>query len=109
MGYQHVGCGGAIDTRGRKCLRCKRTWGLFSFWFNTSSIRPVLVTKGPDKGKVVTKASYPIPKYSYTNWRDNPWVLSFTSILPNWPRKTRLTISALLLLIVLVGWLWSKM
>lgn len=92
--FRHAGkCGGPLDTRARKCRRCGKQWGLFSWLFDSSSIRP-------------TRVEVPREPTTYASWAEGiPLVSSVVDHLPNWPRWARV-MTVLVVLGVMGGLIW---
>lgn len=87
MQYEHVHCGGTIDTKKRQCTKCKKKFGRIEFYTNLTEIRPV-------KSSVEEKLQSKLVRKevtSYAKWADRlPFVSQFASKLPSWPRWARI-------------------
>lgn len=101
MIYTHTKCGGMIDPKKRQCLRCKRKWNRFSFWFDPSGIRPTAGEYPPDMVKPKKE------RQRYAKWAEGtPGARLIPSLLPNWPRWARILSTVLFITAVVLLSLW---
>jgi len=93
MRFKHKGCGGEVDTKARKCLKCNKKWGRSSFLFATD-LRPMVGVDGQLKTKERPVSEKPlVGQTSYAKWGDKvPGVSQIASHLPNWPRWVRILV-----------------
>lgn len=97
MRYQHTRCGGEIDVKRRRCLKCKKGWNPISFMVTTNEIRPMV----DKKGRVVLNKPVVKPRVTYAPWADKlPGVGKVAGFLPNWPRWARILVTILFILVV---------
>jgi len=83
MRFYHTKCGGEIDVRSRRCLKCKKKWNPISFRFDPTGIRPIVDRKGrPLPDRIV-------PKVERKTW-GVPYLYTVVSKLPKWPRWARI-------------------
>jgi hypothetical protein len=104
MRYYHTKCGGEIDVKKRQCTRCKKKWDPISFRLDPVSIRPMLDKKGkplPDKVKGYKVEEKPLPsKLAYIV--GVPYLDTFVSKLPKWPRWARILVSAAVIALIVI-------
>jgi len=103
MSYQHVNCGGEINTKTRTCLKCKKKFGLFSFWLSPTQIRQVTETRKEKLQRVREVTEKPtISKARYAEKLEKtvPGVAVIASRLPNWPRWARILVTVVLAAVV---------
>lgn len=88
--YIHTECGGEINTKGRRCTRCKKKWNPISFIFDPTGIRPTKVRVPYEPMRKPT---------THARWGDKiPGVGTIAGLLPNWPRWLRI-----LSVVVIIG------
>lgn len=104
MYYQHTKCGGTIDIKKKRCLKCKRKWNIISFYLDPSGIRPI-----PERADRKRKRAE--VRSEATNWSKAlqtsiPGVAKVVAILPGWPRWVRISVSVTMAIGLVILGLW---
>ena len=94
MRFEHIGCGGEIDTRAKQCLKCKHKWSYLAFMFTPYEIRQIKETPSA------------IVKPSKFDWMTPENVARH---LPKWPKWVRVlsVVVVLALVVALIIWIRS--
>jgi len=93
MRFVHTKCGGEVDTKKRKCSKCKRKWNPISILI-TTELRPMVDRK---------RRLVPDRKVTYAKWADRiPGAGQVAGFLPNWPRWARILATVIVVIIVVV-------
>ena len=86
MKFEHVGCGGSIESR--KCLKCGKKWDLRSYAV-ARDIKILSQTREERKEKLLSKAQK--QGTDYAEWADSlPGVPLVARNLPNWKKRWRI-------------------
>ena len=83
MEFFHIKCGGLIDTRHRKCTKCRKKWNILNFYFNTEMRLVPSIHQSTSK-----------PLSSMT-------AKDFAKKLPKWPKWLRIVVSLVILVAII--------
>lgn len=83
--WMHSKCGGEVDTKSRRCLKCKKQWGYLAFIFDPKGLRLINIPIPYEPIREKEEGT------SYAKWADKlPYVGVVASKLPKWPRWARI-------------------
>ena len=101
MPIVHKHCGGLVSQTTCKCSKCGKRWNLFNFWVNPYLFKKELEIVGTSRAEALKKVQERHKKSSYSSWGDRlPGVGQVASILPNWSRRTRILVVAMIVIVV---------
>ena len=93
MKFIHTKCGGYIDVKTRTCTKCKKKWNWLTWMITATEIRPIAEIPTQKVGDRVVRLGH--TRKQYASWADRlHGVGAIASRLPNWPRWTRILVTA---------------